>query len=98
MPRSPIVRSCGVRSAHQSKRAPAARRIAISPRLPKRVGDRILPDQPDDAGGDGDEDEPGDALVRGLDQASSDCAGERADEPHDVGPEVRADRNERSQV
>ena len=57
------------------------------------------PSKPDDAGGDGrDDDEPGDALVRRPEAAAAQRRPERGDEPQDVVPEVRGDRDERPEV
>ena len=63
------------------------------------VGDRVLACQADDARRNGrDEHEPSDALVRRLDPACADGAEPRADESHDVGPEIGTHGDERPQV
>ena len=69
------------------------------PRLAEVVGDDVLTDESDDAGGNRcDENEPRDALVRRCDAPSPDRADPRAHQPDDVAPEVGADRHERPEV
>ena len=90
---------CGRRSAHQQERRARGEEDRDLPGLAEVVGDPVLADDADDAGRDrGDDHEPGDSVVGGLDAAAVADRTSRRGEPDDVAPEVRPDRDERAQV